>query len=460
MDYLIISIASLIFLALIYASVVSIFEHEFRAARISALLASVLSAPFFIVYFVSFPYQNIVSLLLIGVFTMSLLVLFIPTGSGRKGRGDAIPAQRIDERDIMFSRMRYKPGTERFEKYYRDHPDLQELDDHWRVKPGLLKKGSVYYDPVQFSAADANFTAVECFHQIVDGEINEDKTNTDPEQIANFIRQWSKKQGAIDMGVTRLKDYHKYTHVGRGPEFGDEVSLDHKYAIALTVEMDKFMMDSAPKGPAVLESSEQYLKAGTIATQVAQFIRNLGYPARAHIDGNYRVVCPLVARDAGLGEIGRMGLLMTPRLGPRVRIAVVTTDLPLACNKRKPEHSVIDFCRICKKCSEVCPSQAISLDDMKEIDGVKRWQINSEKCFHLWCVVGTDCGRCMTVCPYSHPDNLLHNFIRFGVRNSSVFRSFALWMDNIFYGSRPAIKPLPEWISSVQHSGSNQSGDR
>ncbi|MFQ6103859.1 MAG: hypothetical protein ACE5OP_06150 [Candidatus Glassbacteria bacterium] len=52
-------------------------------------------------------------------------------------------------------------------------------------------------------------------------------------------------------------------------------------------------------------------------------IRNLGYPARTHIDGNYRVVCPLVARDAGIGEIGRMGLLMTPRLGPRVRIAVV-----------------------------------------------------------------------------------------------------------------------------------------
>ena len=45
-------------------------------------------------------------------------------------------------------------------------------------------------------------------------------------------------------------------------------------------------------------------------------IRRLGYPARAHIDGNYRVIAPLVARDAGLGEIGRMGLLMTPRSRP------------------------------------------------------------------------------------------------------------------------------------------------
>jgi len=449
LNYLIISIGSIIFLALIYASIVSIFEHEYRAARVSALFATVLSAPFFIVYFVSIPYENIISLLLIGIFTLSLLILFIPTGSARKGRGDAIPKKRIDERDIMFSRMRYEPGTERFEKYYNDHPDLKILDDQWRLKPGLLKKGSVYYDPVQFSAANANFTAVECFHEIVDGDINEDQTETDPDRITNFIRQWSQKQGAIDVGFTQLEDYHKYTHVGRGPDYGEEVELDHKYAIALTVEMNKFMMDSAPLGPAVLESSEQYLKAGTIATQLAQFIRNLGYPARAHIDGNYRVVCPLIARDAGLGEIGRMGLLMTPRLGPRVRIAVVTTDIPLAFNKRKPDNSVGDFCRICKKCADVCPSQAIPFDDRKEIDGVKRWQINSEKCFHYWCISGTDCGKCMTACPYSHPDNLLHNFIRFGVRNSFVFRRFALRMDDLFYGRKPATKPIPGWIKKV-----------
>ena len=45
--------------------------------------------------------------------------------------------------------------------------------------------------------------------------------------------------------------------------------------------------------------------------QLGYLIRSLAYPARTHIDGNYRVIAPLVARDAGLGEIGRMGLLMT-----------------------------------------------------------------------------------------------------------------------------------------------------
>ena len=78
-----------------------------------------------------------------------------------------------------------------------------------------------------------------------------------------------------------------------------------------------------------MESARRYLDSGAIAVQLALFLKGIGYRARAHIDGNYRVVCPLVARDAGLGEIGRMGILMTPALGPRVRIAVVTTDFPL-----------------------------------------------------------------------------------------------------------------------------------
>ncbi len=207
------------------------------------------------------------------------------------------------------------------------------------------------------------------------------------------------------------------------------------------------MLATAPAGPAVMESAQQYLNAGSIAVQIAAFIRNLGYPARAHIDGNYDVVCPLVARDAGLGEIGRMGLLMTPNLGPRVRIGVITTDIPLILNKYMHNHSVIDFCTICKKCADVCPSQSISFNDMEDIDGIKRWQINQEACYTFWTKVGTDCGRCVSVCPYSHPDNLMHNLVRAGIKNSFIFRRFALKMDDVLYGRKPVAAPLPEWIN-------------
>jgi ferredoxin len=129
-----------------------------------------------------------------------------------------------------------------------------------------------------------------------------------------------------------------------------------------------------------------------------------------------------------------------------VRIAVVTTDLPLTADARTPDHTLIDFCTKCEKCAEACPSGAIPFGDRKIIDGARRWRINSEVCFTFWCDIGTDCGRCISVCPYSHPDSLLHNLVRKGVRNSSVFRRLAIRMDDFFYGKKPPPADLPDWM--------------
>jgi reductive dehalogenase len=256
--------------------------------------------------------------------------------------------------------------------------------------------------------------------------------------------------GACAAGITKLRDVHVYTHVGRGEGvYGEPIELDHRYAIALTVEMDPLMIRRGPAAAEAMEVSKQYLVAATVALQLAVFIRSLGYPARAHIDGNYQVICPLVARDAGLGEIGRMGLLMTPREGPRVRISVVTTDLPLVPDPVRPDPALVDFCRRCRKCAENCPSHSIPFEDRQLIGGAKRWQINSESCFHYWNVVGTDCGRCIAVCPYSHPHNLAHGAVRWAVRRSRGARWLALKMDDFFYGRRPVALALPGWLGEA-----------
>ncbi|MCK5651791.1 MAG: 4Fe-4S dicluster domain-containing protein, partial [Gemmatimonadetes bacterium] len=209
-----------------------------------------------------------------------------------------------------------------------------------------------------------------------------------------------------------------------------------------------------------MESAAQYLRSGVMALQVADLIRRLGYRARAHVDGNFRVICPLVARDAGLGELGRMGLLMTPRLGPRVRIAVVTTDIPLAPDTPFRDPTTLDFCLHCRKCAESCPSRALPFDDPAEDEnGVRTWKIDAEACFTLWTKMGTDCARCMAVCPYSHPDNLLHDAVRWGIRNNALFRKGAVWMDDLIYGRRPPPKELPAWMDGLEaQSSASRSG--
>jgi ferredoxin len=141
-----------------------------------------------------------------------------------------------------------------------------------------------------------------------------------------------------------------------------------------------------------------------------------------------------------------MGLLMTPTLGPRVRLGIVTTDMPLVAGSRDGDTSAIDFCNICQKCACACPVRAIPQGGREEIDGALRWKINADLCFRYWCVVGTDCGRCMAVCPYSHPNNWMHNGVRWAIRHSGMARRGSLWLDDIFYGREPAPTPAPSWI--------------
>jgi reductive dehalogenase len=435
------------FLFFLFFSVLSIFEKEYLASRRSLIAGIIISAPVIFLSQINFLYKNefqIIFLLLIFigfiVFTIPLSLKKLPVSGNAKNQ--------IDERDIMFSRNELEKGTENFNSYYKNNPDKLSFDEEFRKQPGLLDEKSFYHDKLMASSAKSSFEVVELLASEITGKISDKKEDLDRNRITNYIKDWTKKIGALDAGITELKDYHFYSVAGRKSNYGKSISNVHKYAIAFTVEMDYNMVKGGPSFPIVMESAQQYLNAGQIAVQLGIFIRNLGYDARAHIDGNYQVVCPLVAKDAGLGEIGRMGLLMTTKLGPRVRLGVVTTDIPLNIDKPIIDQSVIDFCTKCKKCAVCCPSSAIQKDKRAEIDGILRWQINSEACFTYWCKVGSDCGRCVAVCPYSHPDNFLHNLIRKGIKRNSIFRSFALVMDDFFYSKKPKANRISNWLNN------------
>jgi ferredoxin len=444
--YLVLVVFSLLALALVATSIISVFEREYLAAQRSFLLSLIPIITINIYLFVPFSHKDTVYIVLCGFVFFAIVLLMIPLkGKQHKPNGDL--QKRIDERTIMFSRKELIPGSDTFKKYYELHPHHKEMDDDFRKKPGLLDDQASYYDPLMFNSSKATFETVDGLANVIEGNVSNNKIEISKEELTYYISEWSKHLGAQSIGFTELNEKHIYSTAGRKRNYGAKIELNHRFAIAFTCEMDFNMVKSAPNAPIVMESAKQYLETGTIACQIAAFIRNLGFDARAHIDGNYQVICPLVAKDAGLGEIGRMGLLMTPKLGPRVRIGVVTTNAELLTDKRTEENSVIDFCTKCKKCAEVCPSNAISYNDREEIDETLRWQINQEACFNYWCVSGTDCGRCMSVCPYSHPNNFLHNSVRAGIKNSSLFRNFALRMDDLLYGRKPLPSQPLTWMT-------------
>jgi len=382
----------------------------------------------------------------------ALIILFLLPLKGARSFTYQSPTHRVHEADAVLSRRLLHPGTETYDHYYQQNPRFKEADDRSRLSPGLLSEKSSYYHPGSFAAAKANFEVIEFLGDLTHGSdpklrtaSQKDPVKVHPDRSSLFIKKWLQRTGAHKVGFTPLFDYHLYSHKGRGKNYGKSIIKEHTHAIAITVEMDHRMMQSAPKGSSVMESSEQYLRSGILALKLAAWIRELGYEATAHIDGNYEVICPLVAVDAGLGTIGRMGLLMTSDLGPRVRISAVTTNMPLAVDQARSDRTTLQFCHHCRKCARVCPAAAIPEGPRSSLEGVLRWQINSEKCYHFWTTSGTDCGRCISVCPYSHPDNSFHRFIRWGIKNNLLFRRMAIKLDDIFYGPKPAVKPMPDW---------------
>lgn len=431
-------------------SIASFRENETRAFVLSSLFTFFMLLLFLIPLFL----KPIIQYWILGISVAMLILFFIafvlPIGIPNHKLEET--QARIDERRVVFSRNELVPGSKEYQEYYQNHPEDLEKDQKWRSNPGLMSPESKFFESFSFSVAGASFSTLKNLAQFANGPIAPNKTLFPLERVSQSIKTLAKYYGALDVGICLLNPAYIYTHSGRGSEpYGKQVNLDHKYAIAMTFEMHHEMIAANPHPPGIVETGRQYANSALAAVQMAATIRNFGYSATAHFEGHYQVICPPIARDAGLGEIGRMSLLITPKKGPRVRLAVVTTDLPLVPDQPMVDPSVIDFCTICKKCATNCPTHAIPLTKRENHNGALRWTINPEACYGYWTQTGTDCGRCMSVCPYSHPDIFPHKLIRWGSRHSGFFRRAALLMDDLFYGKHPKLKSIMKWTHPSPH---------
>lgn len=127
--------------------------------------------------------------------------------------------------------------------------------------------------------------------------------------------------------------------------------------IVLAFEEDYYAIANSPGRLASAATGNGYSRMAVTATTLAEFIRYLGY--RAIPAGNGVGLSIPMAIDAGLGELGRLGLLVTPKYGPRVRLAKVITDM-LLLPDAPIRFGVTEFCEACLLCADHCPSKAIS----------------------------------------------------------------------------------------------------
>ena len=91
---------------------------------------------------------------------------------------------------------------------------------------------------------------------------------------------------------------------------------------------------------------------------------------------------------AGLGTLGRNGLLITQEFGPRVRLAGLLTDAPLEQTPVPQEN----FCNDCHECISACPAQALQPPKDGEV-----YSINKFAC-RAYRQTGLTCSMCLKAC--------------------------------------------------------------
>ena len=368
-------------------------------------------------------------------------------------RGIVGSVEKWDERDIVFARTDlfeyFGEDSQIFKEYYQQHPEYLEFDKKVNRKNDLGKTGGVDKPmfEAQFEVADK--ISPESF---VDGEPSNEQMVISPKRASEKVKAFARFLGADLVGIGPLRQDWVYSHSARS--HGDSANFvprgtpndlrHHTNAIAIAVRQDYDLIQSAPDFPVLLATAKGYAVSAWISVQLAEYIRMSGYSARASHFHNYRVLTVPVAVDCGLGELSRAGFLLTKEYGLAVRLAIVTTDLPLQLDQ-PIDIGVQTFCETCKICAQDCPIKAIPMGEKVMYNGVLKWKLDEQKCYRYWQAVGTDCAICMTSCPWTKPQNWFHSSISWLASFKGPHQRYLTYADRLLYGKHK-IAPRPAFI--------------
>jgi ferredoxin len=434
----------------------SINEHETRPAAI--MLLGFIGHIALIPVILYMPRFEQLVLGYFGIMGLVLLVFLLPAKPNKQAllgsRGYVkSEVERVDERDIVFARNKLKPGTPQYDEYYATHPELKEVDDEIRIQRSKRQLGKIDGGhPSNVSMIHANHFMSPVLGKVANAipDDGSERKQITTEKATQVLKGLALHLGACNVGACEVNPDVVYSHMGEihygnWDDWGKPFDDIPPYALVFATEMNYDNVASAPHTPESTESSNNYAKGAYISTLISRWFKSMGYIGLAQHQRHYDVITPALALDAGLGEVGRQGYLITPRQGARVRVFAVLTDMPLKSDK-PISFGVDEFCVNCIKCAETCPSESIPLGEKTIHNGVEKWKLEAESCFKYWGEVGTDCGICMACCPFSRPDTLFHNIIRWFIAHSHFARIYFPYIEYALYGKEWKPKPVPKWL--------------
>lgn len=222
------------------------------------------------------------------------------------------------------------------------------------------------------------------------------RAESSPEAFSRQAKAFALAHEADDVGIAAMDPLYVYEGYELGDPYVIVLGLAHNY------DKLKQVPSNETNGVGVCDIGDQYAKGTRASYALANWIRSQGYNATPHpgpLAGALLLIPPAIA--AGLGELGKHGSLISRRFGAGIRLAGITTDMPLTCDALD-SFGGDEFCKTCQICTNACPPEAIS-EKKQMVRGVERWYVDFDKCIPYF-AESASCGICIAVCPWTRPN--------------------------------------------------------
>jgi reductive dehalogenase len=365
---------------------------------------------------------------------------------------DETAYRRFSERDTIFARVQNDPDFEDYQVGISSHLDVilqAKRPGYSRIDQALSSASWTLYHHFRgaFSWNKLTYATGAKFDEGLSEPSTDRLEVKDPERMTHIMKQAAKSFGAALVGVCKLDRNWLYTHDRNGTAINIPSHMEN--VVVMAVEMDLEALQTTPAFPGAFATGNGYSRMAFAQVCLAEFIRELGFDA-IPAGNNLGLSVPL-AIDAGLGQYGRHGLLITPEFGSNVRLCKVFTNLPLISDF-PIDFGALEFCRTCKRCAEACPSFSISYDEnpswvgptRSNNPGILKYYVNVESCYNYWTLNGNDCSRCIVSCPFTKNRHWSHGITRFFIKHlpwlNRLWTKLDRWMG---YGKQR--KPSSFW---------------
>jgi len=255
---------------------------------------------------------------------------------------------------------------------------------------------------------------------------------TDPARLTDAVREEAKRLGLSRIGFAAYDPKYAF------PE-ADPLGYDEGSVIVAVLEQGWTPTQNIPSSRSERHAMRVYNELVQRTSALAEFIHTKGFRAQPHSFAGEMLVIHYGV-EAGLGQLGLNGQLLTPQAGSRCRIALITTNATFVHDTPK-DYGVHALCDECQLCVRRCPPGAIPLK-RAPFRGVTKAKIKLERCLPTM-AQSHGCAVCMKVCPVQRYglDRVKEHWVRTGEilgKGTDELEGFD-WIDGRHYG--PGEKP-------------------